>query len=359
MFIYVFLHRRTKIRGREMSRLGISYTEVAAAADELIQAGLQPTIERIRDQLGKRGSFSTISKYLKDWREGRPVTKPTIITPPDPVQAAVSTFWEKLHQETQTTIETIKTETSEQLAAANQIIQQTNTTLAALTTEHETLKVDYQKLAVQKELLTLDFQQVEINQQLLRERLTALESHYEEIKLLHAQQLQQLEKKSRTEIENLCAQTAREVMLAQQLADTLKTLNEEARAEHMRQLDELKVENKKYIGIINQLEIENSALKEEIKAKTHTQKQLAIQNMQAEKTIQLQQDLWHTLQDKLFVTEDMMAAFSAIPVQLAEDLQLALTTQIEHVIQYAIKKIAVKKKGVKHAEKAEEHESIA
>ena len=50
-----------------MTRPGVTYFEVATAAQEIIASGLEPTIERIRAKL-KTGSNSTIGTHLRVFR---------------------------------------------------------------------------------------------------------------------------------------------------------------------------------------------------------------------------------------------------------------------------------------------------
>ncbi len=192
------------------------------AAERIQAEGENPTIERIRIQLGA-GSNTTISKYLKDWRDSRPVAKPSITSPPDQVQAAVSAVWEKLHQETAAAIEAVKAEAKDQVTAAQQEAEAANKALVMLKTEHEALTSQYHALSAQKELLALDYKQAEANQQLLRERLEALDSRHQEIKSLHEQQLKRLDEKYLAEIERHETHAKHEVQLARQLVDTLKS----------------------------------------------------------------------------------------------------------------------------------------
>ncbi len=51
-----------------MGRLGILYRDVEKAANELIGAGVKPTVDAVRYKLGT-GSKSTIVLHLKRWRE--------------------------------------------------------------------------------------------------------------------------------------------------------------------------------------------------------------------------------------------------------------------------------------------------
>ncbi|WP_042935611.1 DNA-binding protein [Escherichia coli] len=51
-----------------MARKLVEFDDVAAAAQKLKDAGKRPTVIAIRDIIGK-GSFTTISTYLKQWSE--------------------------------------------------------------------------------------------------------------------------------------------------------------------------------------------------------------------------------------------------------------------------------------------------
>ncbi|MCF6767183.1 DNA-binding protein [Thiotrichales bacterium 19S11-10] len=51
-----------------MARPGLTFEEVAQAAQQLLDEGENPTIIRIREVLGGKGSPNTISKFLKEWK---------------------------------------------------------------------------------------------------------------------------------------------------------------------------------------------------------------------------------------------------------------------------------------------------
>lgn len=53
-----------------MARLGVTYMEVAEAANELVGQGKNPTIEQIRLFIGS-GSSTTIANHLREWRRSR------------------------------------------------------------------------------------------------------------------------------------------------------------------------------------------------------------------------------------------------------------------------------------------------
>ena len=68
----------------------LTQEEVSQLAKDLISKGEKPTIGRIRDLLGNRGSPNTISRFLKNWREGeidhiRQESEP-MENPPRPLQ---------------------------------------------------------------------------------------------------------------------------------------------------------------------------------------------------------------------------------------------------------------------------------
>ena len=54
-----------------MARKGITYDEVALAADRLVSEGVNPTIARAREELGT-GSPNTVHRHLSNWKERQP-----------------------------------------------------------------------------------------------------------------------------------------------------------------------------------------------------------------------------------------------------------------------------------------------
>lgn len=75
--------------------IGVQDTDVWAAADALLQAGEQPTIERVRLHLG-RGSPNTVGPHLKAWFRGlgqRLDAQQASSTTPEPIARAAAQFW--------------------------------------------------------------------------------------------------------------------------------------------------------------------------------------------------------------------------------------------------------------------------
>lgn len=106
---------------------GITETDVWQAADALLLAGQRPTIERVRQQIG-RGSPNTVAPHLETWFRhlgGRIQDPKAFSAPPalpDPIQQAAQHFWEVAlslgRQVCAAEVETARTECERLIAAA-------------------------------------------------------------------------------------------------------------------------------------------------------------------------------------------------------------------------------------------------
>lgn len=89
---------------------GISEKDVWTACDALLVSGSRPTIERVRQHLG-RGSPNTVGPHLDTWFKGlgARIQDPAAFTTPsgvpDPVHAAASQLWEAAEAEARRHIE--------------------------------------------------------------------------------------------------------------------------------------------------------------------------------------------------------------------------------------------------------------
>lgn len=81
-----------------MARQGITYSEVAEAASQLVGQGRHPTIEQVRIILGT-GSSTTIANHLKTWKEGQSAVSLTAIREqlPEELIALMKGLWERVH----------------------------------------------------------------------------------------------------------------------------------------------------------------------------------------------------------------------------------------------------------------------
>lgn len=80
-----------------MARKLVEFNDVAAAAQKLKDAGKRPTVIAIRDLLGK-GSFTTISTYLKQWSEEHSLDEePVEVVLPESVMSDAELFLRKIY----------------------------------------------------------------------------------------------------------------------------------------------------------------------------------------------------------------------------------------------------------------------
>lgn len=79
-----------------MARVGITYHDVAAAAQRVRQRGDEPTVDRVRSELGT-GSRSTLGPMLKRWKTGSEAAADLGGLPAD-LAAAVKALYERVQQ---------------------------------------------------------------------------------------------------------------------------------------------------------------------------------------------------------------------------------------------------------------------
>lgn len=138
-----------------MGRPGVTYQDVANAAEEIQAKGINPTIEEIRRLLGT-GSSSTIAPYLRKWKAHQDETQALVTKeklPPELV-ALMKGLWNHLIDqadakiaETEGRHQTVMSELQEQhltlqkeqgaLTAAHDALQQEKAALLQLKEEHE------------------------------------------------------------------------------------------------------------------------------------------------------------------------------------------------------------------------------
>lgn len=95
-----------------MARTGITYAQVAEAAEELKAKGIEPTMVLIRDSLGT-GGFSTISTHLANWRTQqtvKPAQKPMTQEVEDAALKAIKQIWYIATEEAQQEVTRINQE---------------------------------------------------------------------------------------------------------------------------------------------------------------------------------------------------------------------------------------------------------
>jgi len=135
-----------------MARTGITYEQVAAAADAIIGEGSQPTIDAVRKRIGT-GSPNTVHRHLTAWRAARP--QATVAAPelPASLTASIAAEIEKAAASARAEVETKLVQSQQEaaeLADAGESLETERDELleqvAELTTERDTLagKADQQ-----------------------------------------------------------------------------------------------------------------------------------------------------------------------------------------------------------------------
>jgi hypothetical protein len=79
-----------------MARNGITPEEVFATADGISQAGDVVSVKKVRERLGDRGSYSTISRHLREWERARGIDVDHDNRPPASVERDALRFVQSL-----------------------------------------------------------------------------------------------------------------------------------------------------------------------------------------------------------------------------------------------------------------------
>lgn len=137
-----------------MTRPGVTYFEVATTAQEIIASGLEPTIERIRAKL-KTGSNSTIGTHLRVFRTKQDpmqqlATKEKI---PEELVGLLKGLWERVILQAETKVDSIKSESENEMEKNKQVITQLQKDNAKLSQVESQLKKERDALTQEKSAL--------------------------------------------------------------------------------------------------------------------------------------------------------------------------------------------------------------
>ena len=126
-----------------MARTGVTYEQVKDVAELLTKAGESPTIEKVRLELGGTGSYSTLSRHIKQWRSE---TSALSQLTPMPIDIEVKNTFDNLLKQVQSASEKEHQEERNKLQeAANDLQQQ----LAEKTKAHEEDRIVIKNMADQ------------------------------------------------------------------------------------------------------------------------------------------------------------------------------------------------------------------
>ena len=243
-----------------MPREGISYEQVAAAADFLVGASQSPTIRAIRERIGT-GSPNTIQRHLSAWRDARPQQAAAALNLSEALSAAIATEIAKAAAQARAEVESrlveAQTEAAE-LAAAGELLEQERDTLAeqvaSLTTERDSAtataieraaEIERQSQDLNRERSATEAARIEVAQ-----ARNKLESQAEKI-TEQTQQIEQLraqldaQTKDRVDAEKLAAVLGAKLEASEQRAKTAEASTEEFKTQAQQAREAVSIEAQK------------------------------------------------------------------------------------------------------------------
>lgn len=230
-----------------MQRNGVTFEEVITAANHIQSQGQNPTIEKIRLHLGS-GSNTTITKYLKAWRDQQQIlgeNKPTSDWSADIVKMAAEQAWISIRKEAEEKIARIKEETNQAVQEAEQQLKIAKENEGRALVELAALCEQLNEEMGAKELQSLDFKKLQHENALLMERYMGLEKRLADREEMYERNLADItyaHAKETKVLEEKCAMLQKN---HEALIDELKTQFENARHQSMLALDQAREENKK------------------------------------------------------------------------------------------------------------------
>lgn len=225
-----------------MSRLGITFEEVALAAADIQAQGQAPTIDKIRHYLGGTGSNTTISKYLSQWRREHFIAN---VSPrveaqqpiPDIVKSAVDKVWQEIKDQAESEVSAAKSLAEEQINTANAQVAMVEQSLASLQEQQASLTESFNHLQAEKELLILDIKSLKAEHQELQQRYGASQDKIQDIERLTSHHLLDLRRAKEEERKLLAEQFAERAKSLQEIVDSVKEQAEKERHLHMVEMD--------------------------------------------------------------------------------------------------------------------------
>lgn len=108
--------------GRELL---VSEEDVRRCADELSAEAKTVSPRTVREALGGRGSFSTISKYLNVWKDNRPAgVSPIPLEIPDSIQSSFNAIWRSALTEAHREAQVVRERAAEEVKDALNRLQE-------------------------------------------------------------------------------------------------------------------------------------------------------------------------------------------------------------------------------------------
>lgn len=233
-----------------MARTGVTYDDVANAAIELKDKGINPTIEQIRNLLGT-GSSTTLARHLRAWKDkvqeaGEVARKSEL---PMELVGSIKSLWKDLQERTHTAITDHQAEHQDELSKLNQELskyKQNNNKWQKL----------YQQLQLDKSEALSQVKKLEM---LLRERdkeISVLTKVVDE-KKNQIEKLHHIQQQAQVNFDVLQQSVREERLLAEERCDRIK---EEAAAKIRDSHDELMATQANEKELLNQIRHQEDVL---------------------------------------------------------------------------------------------------
>ncbi len=308
-----------------MGRPGVTYSDVAKAAAEIIEQGIVPTIERIRLKL-ETGSYTTLGVFLKEWKAKQALQQQYAANGklPDELVTAVQKVWEVVNEKAEKEILKIREETaSAQQPLQQEIFQQKQTTIKMQNAYNE-LNEKYRVLSNDKSAL----EQVIQEQKIQQASLLAIQNNFEG-QLLEKQaridELNHLNQQVQNNLEHYRQASREQRLLEQQQYEARQNELEKRNHKLQENWTTILTENTKLKSEFEQLSFVHVKLKNDYSdiQKSHlekTEKLSEIRHLMSEKMnlLQLVNDQKKIDKEKIEAQQDKIVELEKISAALAE-----------------------------------------
>jgi hypothetical protein len=195
-----------------MARPGVTYTEIASAAQQIAASGRFPTVEGVRLILGT-GSNSTVGQHLRTWKMKQDSTQQiaTKENIPETLIAAIKGVWELVMTQSETTIQIIQEETQQTLSSTKQELQQLQQSNNEWQQRYHQIKQERDGFASEKSTLHHLLTDAKVDHAAVLEKLLSVEQQNKE-KQLRIDELQRQNHQNQANLEHY-----REASLGQRL----------------------------------------------------------------------------------------------------------------------------------------------
>lgn len=220
-----------------MARIGIEYQDVADAAQELLRENIPLTIEQVRLKLGT-GSFSTVSKYLNQFKDLLQPHSSALDNAPPELISFTKGLWSNLVQQVDLKVERLTKQHTETLSALNKDLEKYKENNRRWQQLHEQWgREKAQLLLAGKSVENVLFHaQKELDNLQVKNNILLIQINEKEKQIVELQKLHQQTQKN--------LEHYREAALEQRLLDEERNKQQQMHAENIHR--ELKQENLKW-----------------------------------------------------------------------------------------------------------------